>query len=210
MPNILMPTDIVECRVYSRDGTGGEMVNVYNYEIGVVTGGCTDYDFAFVFDNLVAPYYKAMYSSGCYYDGTEISIVNRSPMPAPVFYNANTGLGANTFNPAGNQVAGVISWITALAGRKYRGRNYIGGVWTAAYAATGLPTSPYITAIGQLATQVFTLITISNGGRTAACTLGIRHRLSNAFTAITGFNTPHKFGTQRRRSNYGKNRTPPI
>jgi len=210
MSTILANGDLIEARVVTKDASGGENLNVYHYLISSVAASCLDTDFAVVFDAMAAPLYKQVMSSNCFYDGVQVAIINRPIQPAPVASAAHSGAGTVAPTSAPTQVAGIISWVTALAGPRFRGRNYIGNLWATAVTAAGFPTAGYLTLIGNLASGVATFNSVVNGGRSCSCALGIVHRITNAFTAVVSFLLPAKFATQRRRGNYGKNRTPPI
>ena len=205
--------DIVQARVVTRDTTGGENFNIYNFSIINVVGTPLDSDFATQLDSLIAPLYKALLPTTSNYDGVEISLVNktlRPIQPATVYTSASSGPGLITADSMAGQVAGMISWATSLAGQAFRGRSYVGSVPVTMITAAGVPSSAYITLIGTLALNLFEFTGFTIGATSLLCGLTIWHRLHQTYTIITSFFIPGKFGTQRRRGNYGKNRLPPI
>lgn len=64
------------------------------------------------------------------------------PNPAPEIAPVVSGAGTNTGEMMPMECAVVISWLTALSGRSYRGRSYIGGWTEAANGQLPAPTGP--------------------------------------------------------------------
>ena len=213
MATELTTGDMVQARVVTRDVTGGENYNIYNFRVINVVGTPLDTDFATQLDTLIAPLYKAFLPTTSNYDGIEISLVNktlRPVQPASVYTSASSGPGTIAENSMAGQVAGMISWATNLSGQAYRGRNYLGSVPVTMITAAGVPSSAYVTLIGTLALNLFTFTGFTVGASTLLCALSIWHRVHQLYTIITSFYIPGKFGTQRRRGTYGKNKPPPI
>lgn len=210
MPTILTPSDVLQCRVVGKDAAGGEWINIYHYEIQTVTGNPTDQDFAQELDANIKVAQKAVMSDNCTYDGVQVTIVNRDVQPVTVFYNASAGVGTVASNTANSQAAGLLSWLTAFGGRKYRGRNYIAGVYIGAISTLGFPTTSYQTLLSALGSAIFGYNSWTLSGRSGTCALCLFRKNTLAVTIILALELFAKFATQRRRGNYGKNRTPPI
>ena len=211
MSTALMAGDIIQFRVVTKDETGGECFNIFNFGINnPVVGTVTDLAAVEIMDGILAPLYKALMAPSSTYDGIEGSIVNRSPKPASVFYNGSTGPGLVGSKNLAGQTAGIISWTTAFAGRAFRGRSYIPNLADGWKLATGIPSSFFQTAMLALGAAIITQSAFTDLGASAPCVLILFHRRTLGFNLILGLHVPLKFATQRRRGNYGKNRIPPI
>lgn len=121
-----------------------------------------------------------------------------APNAPPLEHTPSSAVvGTQTGNPLPNDVAFVISWKTAKAGRSYRGRTYIGG-WTQNALATASDGSCTMsssfgttisTAVGALAP-----LTGENKLVVYSPTLGEANEVTSAYRG-------NRFDTQRRREN---------
>jgi len=205
----VMSGDILQFRVITKDETGGECFNIYNFGINSVTGAIGDLDCAEIFDTALAPLYKAIMSPTTNYDGTEVSIINRTPKPITQKWTLNSGPGTIGTKTLPTQVAGIISWGTAFAGRAFRGRSYIPNLADGWKSTGGIPTTFFQTAMAALASSILGRTSFTDIG-TANATFILFHRRTLGFNLMLSYDIPLKFATQRRRGNYGKNRIPPI
>jgi hypothetical protein len=210
MATPLTTSDVMQCRIVGKDPSGGEWVNVLHFEIASTTANPTDLDFIHELDANIAAAYKGVMSDQFTYDGIQGTIINRDIQPATVVYTASAGPGGVASNSANTQATGLISWYTAFGGRKYRGRTFVAGVYIGAISTTGFPGSSYLTLLAALASAIFGYNSWTLSGRSGTCNVCLYRKLTAAVTLIENGIAIAKFATQRRRGNYGKNRTPPI
>lgn len=203
--------DIIQMRVITKDETGGECFNIFNFGIGApLVGVITDLEVAQNLDALIAPLYKALMAPTSAYDGIECSIVNRSPKPVSDKTTANAGVGLSGSKNLPSQVAGILSWGTAFSGKAFRGRTYIPNLADGWKLSTGIPSVVFQTAMTALGNAIITMFNVVVGGASVPTHFILFHRSVLGFNLMLTLNVPLKFATQRRRGNYGKNRIPPI
>lgn len=210
MPIPVAIGDVAQVRIIYKGATGEEAINTCYYVVTTVGGTpATDHDIAQAFDAANAGTFQSALPTDTHYDGVEVSVI--SFIPPGVTQKVGTGAGAGTWTSIamGNQVSGIISWITRFAGPKYRGRIFFPFPGISAILA-GVPTSLYLAALNAVAGAIFGFTTVSVGGRTCNLLPILWHRTTRTFDYITTANLPTKFATQKRRGNYGKNRIPPI
>lgn len=202
--------DIAQVRIVYKGATGEEAINTVYYIVTSIGGSpATDHDIAQAFDAANAGTFQAALPTDTHYDGVEVSIVTFAP--PGVTQKAGTGAGAGVWASIamGNQVSGIISWITRFAGPKYRGRLFFPfpGVST---ILAGIPTGAYLAVLNAVAAAIFGFTTVAVSGRTCSLLQVLYHRTTKTFDYISTASLPDKFATQKRRGNYGKNRQPPI
>lgn len=210
MATTLLVGDVILAKVVCKDATGGEVFNGYHYGVSSIVGAPTLEDFAANFEAAVFANYQASMSTSCSFDGVEASIINRAMYPTPATSNVHSGAGTIADDPMPGQVSGIISWVTAFSGPLFRGRSYLGNLAVTAINAIGTPTNGALGLFAAIALNAFQFALSSSGGNSAFLTYILWHRKIAGFNIILGLNLPPKFATQKRRGNYGKNRTPPI
>lgn len=102
------------------------------------------------------------------------------------------GLAGDSLPP---QTAPVITWVTGLIGRRYRGRTFY---WPAVEAqqADGVLTPGHIGLLTSAATE---LMEIGNGVTTSTYTMMVYSRTFSISTPVTGFVVRPRLQSQRRR-----------
>lgn len=117
--------------------------------------------------------------------------------------NASSGTRAGTVMP--KQASGIISWRTAVGGRRGRGRSYIAFPDEDSNIDTGYPDATYMADIETLAAKMQnTGALIFSGANTMTANLVIWHRPFSAPTLVDHHTTPQKWATQRRRGDFGR------
>jgi len=106
-------------------------------------------------------------------------------------------------HPLPGQCCGLIKYSTGLAGRKYRGRNYIPFPSEADSDETHSPITTYIDRLDLLATQVIAARVLGGGGNTNTSVPVLTHTDLSAATPITGFTSRQHWATQRSRGSFG-------
>lgn len=175
------------------------------------TGG-TDAALATQMDTLLAPAYKPAMGGNSSYYGVRVQRLLPLPKTAAVVAAGFTGIGTGGPAALPTQVCGVGTLLTSTAGRKFRGRVY------APFPASALndavldtPTAAYKAALLTLLIPWTSLIVVTAGVNTTTMNACIFHRSTGTTTIIAGPRANQKWGTQRRRGNYGQpNVYPPF
>lgn len=124
--------DIYRCVAY-QSLKGQNLLNVGFWQTTFEsTGGATPFEIATSFDSTMGPAYRTGAVDSYSYRGFSVQRIAVLTPPEPTFAIAAAGAGSEEDEPLPVQVAGVISLRTGLAGRRYRGRKYIGGFGEAA------------------------------------------------------------------------------
>jgi len=201
---------ILAARVWTSDAEQAA-VNTYHYTVRSVGAlPSTDQDVADTIDNAINATYKALMSVLARYRGVQVQIIFPLPPRVDVQQVANAGAGTAGAITSAKQVTGLISWYTLLAGRAFRGRNYLPFVSNSSVATDGIPTAGYVTNLQTLAVALDGVTAIAIGGRTATVQMGIYHRATHSMTDVNTFVPQQKFATQKRRGAYGKPNLAPF
>jgi len=213
----LIVGDLAQVRMWTLQAEQAA-VNTWYYNVVALSGTpTTDQDIANYVDLQLAAQMKSMISTDASYRGIQVTLLQRpTNPPATVF--ANTRVGAGTVSPPDcpRQCCGLISWVTALSGRRYRGRFYVPFPTNGFLATDGVPTAAYQTLMSGLATDIRTITSVPNAAATgtASTVMVIHHRPgispTPSITAVTGQSVAAKFATQRRRGSYGRPNSSPI
>lgn len=218
MPTTILVNDLIGIRVWCKDEEQASVNNLYFRAIAV-TSNPRDQDVADYFDTNLAPNYKPLLSNVANYLGVEAQIFRPSPLtvfePAIAAQFPGPGTGGPAAFP--KQTSGLVSFRTAVSGRRNRGRNYIPFPSTAAGDSQGMPTAGYLTSLETLLTFYDAFIvpgdTIVAAGGTVTLVWTIRHR-DLAFpldsTPITTSVAKNAFATQRRRGSLGQANKAPF
>jgi uncharacterized membrane protein len=202
--------DVVEVRSFI---SNAEQVAENVWHVACIAAGTPpliDLDVGVEFGTLLALAYKSIITSNSNYLGTITRVLNRVPTAAAVKDQTLHGVGTVTPPDAPRQSSGIISWFTAFAGRKYRGRQYIPFPPTSVVQGDGTPGSGYVTVLTNIATALTGPINISVGARTGTIQLCVYHRSTKTYTLILGGVGVTKFATQRRRGSYGRPNISPF
>lgn len=210
MATTLAVNNIVRATMYTTQGDQYSAVSWF-YKVTAIGGSpATDLDFATNVDTLVATLYKARLATTSAYDGIQAQVVWPQPIPVSVAYTASAGAGTNGGTCQDRQSAGITSWQTAFAKQKNRGRTYWPFPSASDNTTNGIPSNTWVTALGTLCTALLGYSAVSNGGRTATVEMGIYHRALHTTTPLVSYVVRQKWGTQRRRSSYGRTGVSPI
>jgi len=192
-------------------------VCTFTWSVLSVSGlSVSDNDAARVIDTAVATLFKSIMSTDSSYRGTQLTVISRTPRPVAQSYVTNQGPGVEAPPDLPRQTAGLISWQTAFAGRRFRGRTYTPFPATGNNQTDGIPTSSYQTVLGNIANALFNLNTISNVGSTGSALVQmiLLHRAGKSPTPqpspVSGYIIRAKWATQRRRGSYGRANGSPI
>lgn len=179
-------------------------LNVLHYQVTGEQGGTlTPALVATQFGSQNGPLYRQVLASTASYIGcTSQRIVPKPPsLLATSTTSAGAGLVAGDVLP--KQTAGIISFYTLNAGRRYRGRAYVPFPGEADNVADSTPSPTYVTMIGQLGLSLKGM-NVTSGGLTATLALVIYHRDLLIGTLVQGHVTKKLWATQRRRGDFGR------
>lgn len=205
--------DVIQVRVVYHGPTNQESYSIFNFVCTATDplNPATDADVAVQFDSDLSTALKGMLSEDWAYDGVEVSLISRSPKPVTQIVNTGAGPGIVVSPTANTQATGLLTLLTTFAGRAYRGRLYMPGVWVGAISAgLGFPTTDYVSGLAALGVLLVAFGDISVGFRSSSISWGVYHRVAHEISQVVTTLARLRFATQRRRGNYGKNRTPPI
>lgn len=213
MSTVLETGDALLCKLWCTDNEQAS-VNSFTYLVGTVTGGFTDQDVADGLQAaLIASSFPAILYNGASFDGIQVYFRNRTPLPVPALSATGAVSGAGGATGMSRQTAGINTWLTNFAGPKFRGRTYWPFPPTSLDQIQGIPSTAYLV---DLAIQTDALLapSLTVGGRTAALTLQLAHRIPNelfyTFTPILFAHLRQKWATQRRRGSYGRPNVSPF
>lgn len=212
MPVTLALNDILEVKV-ACNNTNQLGLNVLHYRIAAVTGGAvTDADMALAMDVKFAPIYKSLMGNTASYFGVRVQVISTNPKPVAQVSTTLTGAGGIAGGVLPGQVCAIIKKITAIAGRRGRGRYYIPFPPVPADDTTlNKPTAAYLLLLQAAATALDDPITATFGADDAIATLQVRNAASGTVTAVDQLQASPIWATQRRRGNYGQpNVYPPF
>lgn len=212
MAAVILLGDVYEVK-FASQCAGQAGINVTHWVCNTVTGGgALDTTFASVLDTAMAPLYKLVMGANATYYGVRVQRISPLPKSLPVVAAGFTGIGGAGPGCLPTQVSGIITWQSAVAGRKYRGRSYVPFPYSGAQdTVLDAPTAAYKAALQNLANGMAGPYTPATGGGTSFMLACIWHRLSATVTPITNGRANQKFATQRRRGNYGAaNAYPPF
>lgn len=192
------------------DGQAG--LNTVYHRVTAKTGLPTASLAADVMDTNLAALYKPLLTNTASYYG--LKMVRIAPLPRSMFYIAsgNTGVGTAGDAPLPTQVAGIITMETELSGPGFRGRIYVPFPdYVHADPIPVVPTDAYVTLLSALGEYWEDDHDITAGGLSVSLEPVIWHRDIETYTPIEEAVGRQKWGTQRRRGNYGqKNAYPPF
>lgn len=202
--------DILQSRIETSFGTQSSQ-NIRHWRVSAeVAPAATHAQIAANLDTSIAPLYKAVLSTSATYRGVAVRRIFPLPPTIEAIANANLGAGTIAGDPLPKQTAGVVTFRTALAGRKFRGRFYAAFPAESDNNASTLPSNAYVAGLALLG-GVFTLSrTIPNGAGSTTIDPVIWHRRTSTFDVITNIVARTIWGTQRRRGDYGRPNPPMI
>jgi len=201
--------DLLEMRLVTTFGSQTAF-NVRHYTMTAGTSGSTTLgQCATALDSAFRALYRAVLSAGANWRGTMVRRILPIPPSPPAWDVTNAGAGLVAGDTIPGQCCGVISLITAFAGRAFRGRVYVAFPSETDNQATGIPSAGYSTNLTSLANQFATSLTLVGTGA-ITLTPGLFHRTTLTASPIVGAIGRGFWGTQRRRGGFGRTNPSPI
>lgn len=215
---------VFKIRIYAwNPNTTQVSINTIYQKITTIVGAApTVGSWASLFDAAIAPFAKSVMPTNVDYVGTDYQDISSTPYPTP--HGVTTNAGAGTYadaNVNANQVSGLISLRTGLAGPHYRGRIYLGFTPASSQNAAGQMVAAY-EVVGNLYAQFLqNAITVGVAPAVTSETV-VRSQLpilpipplppffnTDYNTVVRAF-CPRKFATQRRRGQFGRINPRPL
>lgn len=209
MAQPLVAGQTIEARFYFTLGTQVAIV-VRHYEVASTTGtGGTDEQMAIVLGGVFPGPWKDLIANTARYEGLAVQIVKPVRQLEQVD-KTGAGVGVNASDPLPPQTAGRIKLRSALAGRSFRGRMYIPFPSEGQNAATGRPSTQYVTDLNTLIASVVATRTVGTAPNQTTVRPAIYSRkLGTKATLILAVASIF-WGTMRRRSFIGRGDLLPI
>lgn len=156
--------------------------------------------------------YADCITSEAQFRGTLVHAFQATPQPAPGRYS-NVINGTQGLTPLPTQVAGILSFVTDYAGPGGRGRIFIPFPDEAQNNAARQPSAGWIANVTLLAIELTAPLLVVGAGGSCYVNPGIWHVPEDGFPTfrpITGYIVRTRWGTQRRRGDYGQTNLPPV
>lgn len=205
--------DVWQVKVYCRSG-GQTAINVRHFRVASQNGtGATGLQVATFFDGLAATVYKAAISGLTEYRGVGAQQIKPTPPGLEWLSATLSGAGSGGASLLPEQVCGIITLNTGLAGRANRGRVYVPFPAEDKNSDTlAIPAAAYITLLDGVRLFWTTTRDVPDAVSANRSQLipVIYHRAGGTTTDIVGGASRAKWATQRRRGNYGRPNVSPI
>lgn len=202
--------DIIQVRFVVQSGTQVSF-NVRHYRVSALAAPeATLQQIADFMDLTTGDNYPPLLESGARYLGVMASKVRPLP-PGPDFTaTASAANGSRSGDPLPKQIAGVLSYRTAVATRRGRGRSYIPFAAEIDNTSSGVPSATYIANLVSLGSAMTETKTVVNGAGGSTLLPVIFHKATGTSDDVTAAVARTVWGTQRRRGDFGRPNIPPI
>jgi hypothetical protein len=155
---------------------------------------------AAAFEAHVATAYINLLSVSANWMKVQIQKFSPAPPSFPAESAALAAPGAVAGEPLPRQVAGLISFTTPFAGRRFRGRAYVPFPSENSNDVNQQPDAPYLAGLANLGTILIADVVVTSGVNQEVWRPCILHRDTFTTDFITGFIVRLHWATQRRRS----------
>jgi len=205
--------DLIEVKLFCTAPTVNQVsVNILRYLITAVTGASvTDVEAVDALSLTFSGDVKALLNNNANYFG--MTLCRLKPLPRTTVTTSTSGNGAGTRSGdlAPAQLSAVLTKRTGKAGRRFRGRFYVPFPSQSDIETTSLPKAIYTADADTLGANIALVQVIIGGGGTASMTPIVYSPITPDLTPITNCTGALKFGTQRRRGEFGRtNLIPPF
>lgn len=210
MPAALAVGDRVQVRIWSSDAEQASVNTVYYKVISLAGTGASDARLATDFDAVIAAAMKNLLNVSARYDGVQVTIVNRLPLPVSQTGNVNAGLGTRGINSLPRQAAGILSIRTDIAGPRGRGRLYLPFPSGVDNTDPGRPLGAYITNAELLGADMLAFASTGVGANTANLQWVVWSKVHAAMIPVVNYIVPPFWATMKKRGSYGRPNRSPI
>jgi hypothetical protein len=186
-------------------------INARHYRVDIIVGvQPTDTQIRDRFDALFGPLYTPLLSTTTNFIGCTVRKIHPLPVLLETARAGVSTAGTATGDPLPKQVAGVITLRSPFAGRSNRGRLYIPFPAEGSNDTDSTPTAAYLADQGFLGLGLASNVVVTAGANSATLGPVIWRRGPRTAVVITGFTGRDKWGTQRRRGDYGRPNLIPV
>lgn len=202
--------DVIEARIVCRLGEQIS-INVRHWRISEIL--VPEPSLQAIADRLHAdflPKYQAVLSSLAEFRGVIARKIRPLPPSADFIGSGAAGFGLVAGAPMPKQISGVISLKTTLAGPAGRGRAYIPFPSTGSHETDTTPDPTYIANLNVIAAEMAGNILVTEGAGTLNLRGVVFHRLAGTSTDVNDAVSRNRWGTQRRRGDFGQPNISPV
>jgi len=128
----------------------------------------------------------------------------------PGIYSITNAFGVVGNSPIPGNAGAVVSFLTDSSGVRYRGRIYVPWIDISFQHENGTPTDAGVAALQDLGDAWKEFITAADGVASIDFEQVVYHRATLNSTKVTEVRVRDKWGTQKRRGNYGPPNSPVI
>lgn len=180
-------------------------INIRYWRCSTNPGDLTLEDLAAELTGSLVPLYVVYLTTTCIVDATKVQIVGPGGMSDEVTTLLGTA-GAVTGQTLPRQACGIVTLTTGVGGRKNRGRFYLPFPTEGMNEGDGSPNAAGLSNMDALGAYYSQPLNVTVGDFTMILAPVIVHGgpAPDAPTPITGFIVRDKWGTQKRRGDYGK------
>lgn len=179
-------------------------INVRHYQVLTKVGTGADLAAcALAIDTEIVAEIKALLPDTVTYRGVGCRRIFPLPLTPEIPYTGTTAVGTVLGDVLPGQVSGILTLRTAFAGKRYRGRFYMGFPGEADNTASGIPSLSYVGRLAALGNKLDNVVTAGGGGNTNTLQPYVRSKKFGLQNAITITQARQRWATQRRRGNYG-------
>jgi len=177
---------------------------VHFYRVAGISGTGTDLGtLAALIDTNLGPPILALLTTGSTYRGVRATVIDPLPPSAAAISTDGSGPGLVAGDTLPTQVSGIITLVTNLGGRAYRGRKYMPFPGEADNDPGAVPSAAYQAALTALAPK-FTATLTSAGANNVTLLPILWHRKTRTYTDLQGAVAKPLWATQRRRGMFGR------
>lgn len=195
--------DVIQVKLFSYMGNQLGL-NVRHYLVGTkVNDGATLAEIAADLAATFSPLYEVLMTNTAEFVGVSAQRILPTPITAAeMAFENNSGVAGTT--PLPQQVSGIITLRTALAGRANRGRVYIPFPDESDNSANHVPEASYGVDLTALAAEFVANQSVTGAAGSNTLVPVVFHRDLDTTTVITGARANGAWATQRRRGFYGR------
>jgi hypothetical protein len=207
--------DVLELRVVCQVTSPSPQVseNVFHAVVGAVTGGgVSQAAIAVWYDLLIAGAYKTIMAAAATYRGVMVQKIWPLPRVVAEYTIASAGAGLSSVPILPLQTAGLLRAKTNIAGRAFRGRQYLPFPSQNQQDVDGTPTNGVLANHVIIGGAIYSNQTVVAGIITTSLIPVIYHRANfgvppagaHTSTPVTAIQTQKVWATQRRRGQLGR------
>ncbi len=205
--------DVLEVKLFCTAPAINQVsVNILYYQVqSVAIASATNVEAASWLSTAFSAPMKAILNNNANYFGLTLTRVLPLPRTTQLGVTDGAGAGSRSGDLAPAQLSMVLTKRSTKAGRQFRGRFYIPFPSQSDIETTRLPKAAYVADADTLGATLAATQVVVGGGGDATLIPVIYSKVGGTFTTIANSTGAAKFGTQRRRGEFGRpNAIPPF